>query len=332
MRVDGRVAMARDEHRELGKRLDIHTDFDTTLEIPVCRAIVVSELYGESSGTIEVKIGGKGVDETNPLANAETSAIGRALGFMGYGLLGGGIASAEEVETAIASKPVAPKSTKVAEADPYDLPTKAVVEPVVVEEPDDIPEVEVPAPVATGAKASEKQINFIRSLLSEHGTIKGDSLPLIEKVYPEGMSKADASADIEDLRDAERLPDKYLAGYINILRERAKLRHADIYDYMQKYFNITKLKDVSREQQDSLIGWLTIGQEREEVEEEWEDMIEHIAGVCMLKDLEIVKGWVGRAFLANTSRDKIMEMVSRMNPDDIKADIATYQKTLKKTA
>jgi hypothetical protein len=37
------------------------------------------------------------VDESNPLENAETSAVGRALGFLGYGVYGTGIASADEV-------------------------------------------------------------------------------------------------------------------------------------------------------------------------------------------------------------------------------------------
>jgi hypothetical protein len=51
-------------------------------------------------GTSSVNIGGRGVDATNPIENAETSAVGRALGLAGFGSLES-VASAEEVVTAI---------------------------------------------------------------------------------------------------------------------------------------------------------------------------------------------------------------------------------------
>ena len=51
-------------------------------------------------GTASVNIGGRGVDATNPIENAETSALGRALGLAGFGSLES-VASAEEVVAAV---------------------------------------------------------------------------------------------------------------------------------------------------------------------------------------------------------------------------------------
>ena len=102
MTVDGRVRWARDEHRKAEKALNIRTE---VLDGFV-RATVESEMLGSATAT--AKIGaGSGVDRTNPVENAETSAVGRALGFLGYGLIGTGIASADEVETSMDEQPAA---------------------------------------------------------------------------------------------------------------------------------------------------------------------------------------------------------------------------------
>lgn len=98
MTVDGRVQMARDEHRADKKKLNIHQPVTEKFgQKTIVSVTVESELYGTATGTIEVGEGG-GVDNKNPFANAQTSAIGRALGFLGYGLIGTGIiATAEEI-------------------------------------------------------------------------------------------------------------------------------------------------------------------------------------------------------------------------------------------
>lgn len=105
--IDGRIQMALDEHRAAGAILAIQTSFELEEHSGhlLCRAHVTSPLRGSATAHARVFLGARtGVDFSNPLENAETSAIGRALGFLAYGLLGSGIASAEEVLLAQAAR------------------------------------------------------------------------------------------------------------------------------------------------------------------------------------------------------------------------------------
>lgn len=99
MAVDGRIKMMVDEHKEAGKKFKFTQHIDW--EHNVITVIWESEIYGQTVGTAKIGWDGKGADATNPIENAQTSAVGRALGQAGYGLLGGGIASAEEVLAAM---------------------------------------------------------------------------------------------------------------------------------------------------------------------------------------------------------------------------------------
>ena len=77
---------------------EIVSEFFTLGERTLCKAVVK---VGQCSatGTAEVIEGDYGPTSTNPYEVAETSAIGRALGNLGIGLIGG-IASADEVMNA----------------------------------------------------------------------------------------------------------------------------------------------------------------------------------------------------------------------------------------
>lgn len=108
MTVAGRVQIAIDEHREREATLDIETWFEQEMVGGhiLCKTKVVSSLLGSATAHARVFVDGSGASRTNHAEVAETSSIGRALGNLGYGLYGTGIASAEEMESALAAQAV----------------------------------------------------------------------------------------------------------------------------------------------------------------------------------------------------------------------------------
>jgi len=96
--VDGRVQMAVDEAVENREQIDVgEPKFEIVSEQVLC-TIKVTTARGVSYGTAKVGIGGNGVDAQNPFENAQTSALGRGLAMQGYGLIGTGLTSAEEMK------------------------------------------------------------------------------------------------------------------------------------------------------------------------------------------------------------------------------------------
>lgn len=102
--VDSRVEFFREKYPQW----TINTDFPI-MNIEkgscVCHATITDENNRVvSSGTAYewTSKPGSMVNGTSFVENAETSAVGRALGFLGIGINGMGIASAEEVQVAIA--------------------------------------------------------------------------------------------------------------------------------------------------------------------------------------------------------------------------------------
>jgi hypothetical protein len=99
--VDGKVAMANDDHRKQGKRLDFAEPkvlIDNAEQLTL-QVTVTSEIYGTRHGiATSRKKNGTNAERDFPWEVGETSAIGRALAAMGYGLLPGvGLASAEDI-------------------------------------------------------------------------------------------------------------------------------------------------------------------------------------------------------------------------------------------
>jgi len=101
--VAGRIKAAVAVNAAAKAAYDLNTYLDSVGE----DAYVVAEYSGLSASGApcrtkarsKVLYGGYGPNRTNPVEVAETSAVGRALGFAGYGV-DAGVASADEIEVA----------------------------------------------------------------------------------------------------------------------------------------------------------------------------------------------------------------------------------------
>jgi hypothetical protein len=178
--ADGRVKMALDEHRATGSTFDLQTAFELEPHSGqlVCRATVRSTLLGQFTATARVFLDARGgANATNPLETGETSAVGRVFAFMGYGLIGSGIASAEEVLTAQAVHQGAPDDPPAADAAPPGSPLPGGKPPTAKQQAllqdllreTGVPEDAIPAHLAqiTTSRAASTRIDQLRSQLRQ---------------------------------------------------------------------------------------------------------------------------------------------------------------------
>jgi hypothetical protein len=125
--VDSRVEF----FREKFPAWSLETEYpvlDLDKGVCVCRAVVKDEtgkVVADGYAHEWVSKPGSTVNKTSYVENAQTSAVGRALGFIGIGINGMGIATAEEVKTAIdhqENNDFAPIEEQVGDSIPYAHP------------------------------------------------------------------------------------------------------------------------------------------------------------------------------------------------------------------
>lgn len=102
--VDARVEFFREKFPQWSLETE-YPILDLDKGVCVCRAVVKDEtgkVMADGYAHEWQSKPGSMVNKTSYIENAQTSAVGRALGFIGIGINGMGIATAEEVQTAIA--------------------------------------------------------------------------------------------------------------------------------------------------------------------------------------------------------------------------------------
>ncbi len=109
----------------------------------------------------------------------------------------------------------------------------------------------------TPESASEKQIGYLCGLLKTRGVRKGDRRVLVDVVYPQGITKREASDEIEQLKYMNSLPARWIHAYVRQLRR----RHAVPFDVVMEHLKVafdgaTQPAGLSRLQQQELIEWL----------------------------------------------------------------------------
>jgi len=101
MTVAGRIKMATDEHVKAGSdKFRVSLAQTELLGDKPGYKVVVETMRGTAEAEVEIRNKYSLTGEFYGIEDAQTSAIGRALGYLGYGLIGGSIASFEEMQAA----------------------------------------------------------------------------------------------------------------------------------------------------------------------------------------------------------------------------------------
>ena len=108
---------------------------------------------------------GSYINKTSYIENCETSAVGRALGFIGFGIDGGGIASAEELANALNNQ----KKEKA------DIPNNPAGEPFIP------PKKTASATTATASKIPAKAENPVKKFIKDELATMGEAFGIPDK-------------------------------------------------------------------------------------------------------------------------------------------------------
>ena len=105
--------------------------------------------------------------------------------------------------------------------------------------------------------ASEKQCDYLCGLLKARGVREEDCQSLISVVFPQGLTKREASAEIDQMKYLNGLPARWIHAYVRQLRKRHAIPIDALLAHLQAAFGgATQPAGLSRLQQQDLMAWL----------------------------------------------------------------------------
>ena len=108
--------------------------------------------------------------------------------------------------------------------------------------------------------ASEKQRHYLRGLLKVRGVRDEDCQSLMSAVFPQGLTKREASAEIDQMKYMNGLPARWIHAYVRQLRQRHAIAVDVVLEHLKVAFDgATRPAGLSRLQQQDLIAWLCHG-------------------------------------------------------------------------
>ena len=105
--------------------------------------------------------------------------------------------------------------------------------------------------------ASEKQRHYLCGLLQARGVRQADCQSLMSAVFPQGLTKQEASAEIDQMKYMSGLPARWIHAYVRQLRQRQGLSVEAVIEYLEVACDgATQPAGLSRLQQQELIEWI----------------------------------------------------------------------------
>lgn len=307
LNVNGRLAMATDEHRSKGWLLDVlPSTWEEITSFLIVKITVKSSALGQGSGSARVNLEAtSGAEKSNPIETAETSALGRALKCLGYGLILEPLNESTTVNMIVRDDDIA--EALLSNSETY-RPSGNMVE--------------------SSRPASESEIEELTNTLLHIGIKEEYIRPLIEFKYPNGITYNDVQKTME--MNADNLVHKtWFAPYVKLVREQHGVESGALVAFTEHTFGQSSPLNLSHLQQLELIDWIM---EFNSDPIDWDGLIDEIYKNCD----DYLKGditwWLLKVF-SNKKFDKdnlpditelpneAYSMVKSMSIDDIKKDL-----------